>query len=493
MVNWTTEPQPFGANHVPLIEGLSSVDGTTPVPIAVDPTSGALLASVVSGGGGGTQYAEGATTSPGTGTLAIGRHTTLAPSLTDGELYGLQLDSAGNLLVSGSLSVGGTTDNSAFTAGSSTGTPAMGFYHSTIDTVTDGRAAAIGITSKRAMLVNLQDSSGTEIGTSTNPLESSVTGDAVYDANNSTTVALGSSATFTGTATLVDEYEAVIVQLISDKASATDGLKFETSPDGTNWDHIHSYTYPTADAGVGVHWEESIPGKYFRIVYTNTNSAQTYFRLYTKLLKQAATAHTHPINYDIDVNHPAAVTRAVITGETTAGGGGLVNVKVNPSGTLEANVNQSTAANLNATVVGTGTFAVQAAQSGTWNITNVSGTVSDVRQATAANLNATVVGTGTFAVQNTPVAPSSVYNGKTTVTTAGTRVVLAASQAVKSVTIKALQTNTGIIYVGSSTVSSTNGFQLYAGDSVSLDIANLNTVNIDSSVNGEGVTYAGTN
>jgi hypothetical protein len=31
---------------------------------------------------------------------------------------------------------------------------------------------------------------------------------------------------------------------------------------------------------------------------------------------------------------------------------------------------------LNATVVGTGTFAVQAAQSGTWNINNVTGTVS---------------------------------------------------------------------------------------------------------------------
>lgn len=44
------------------------------------------------------------------------------------------------------------------------------------------------------------------------------------------------------------------------------------------------------------------------------------------------------------------------------------------SGTVTAA--QATAASLNATVVGTGTFATQAAQSGTWNITNVSGTVS---------------------------------------------------------------------------------------------------------------------
>lgn len=90
-------------------------------------------------------------------------------------------------------------------------------------------------------------------------------------------------------------------------------------------------------------------------------------------------------------------------------------------------------------------------------------------------------------------APTAILNGKTTVTTAGTRVVLAASTTSKSVTIKALSTNTGFIYVGNSTVSSTNGFQLLASDSVSMDISNLNTINIDSSVNGEGVSYLGLN
>lgn len=53
-------------------------------------------------------------------------------------------------------------------------------------------------------------------------------------------------------------------------------------------------------------------------------------------------------------------------------------------------VSQSTAANLNATVVGTGTFAVQAAQSGTWNVGTVS-TITNavtVSQGTATNLKA---------------------------------------------------------------------------------------------------------
>jgi len=90
-------------------------------------------------------------------------------------------------------------------------------------------------------------------------------------------------------------------------------------------------------------------------------------------------------------------------------------------------------------------------------------------------------------------APTTIYHGKKTVTTAGTRVALASSQAVRSVCIKALQTNGGYIYVGDTSTSSTTGFQLLAGDTISLDIANLNTVYIDSSVSGEGVTYISSN
>lgn len=96
-------------------------------------------------------------------------------------------------------------------------------------------------------------------------------------------------------------------------------------------------------------------------------------------------------------------------------------------------------------------------------------------------------------VTTSEAAPTTIFNGKKTVTTAGTRVTLAASTTVKSVTIKALAANTGTIYVGDTSVASTNGFALSAGESISLDIANLNTVNLDSSVNGEGVTYIAVN
>ena len=86
--------------------------------------------------------------------------------------------------------------------------------------------------------------------------------------------------------------------------------------------------------------------------------------------------------------------------------------------------------------------------------------------------------------------PTAIYHGKTAVTTAGTEVTLASSQAILSgVTVKALAANTGLIYVGVNGVSSADGFQLSPKESIFIEVANLTTVWIDSAVNGEGVSY----
>lgn len=126
------------------------------------------------------------------------------------------------------------------------------------------------------------------------------------------------------------------------------------------------------------------------------------------------------------------------------------------------------------------TITLPASQSGTWT----------VQPGNTANTTAWKVD-GSAVTQPASVAlPSTIYNGQTNVTTAGTRVTLAASQAITSgVTIRAKVGNTGYIYVGSSAVSSSNGYLLAAGESLFMEIANLNTINLDSSVNGEGVYY----
>lgn len=97
-----------------------------------------------------------------------------------------------------------------------------------------------------------------------------------------------------------------------------------------------------------------------------------------------------------------------------------------------------------------------------------------------------------------PVATTSgitgIADGRKVVTTAGTRVTLAASTACKQVIITAETDNTGIVVVGGSTVvaalATRQGVPLYAGDTITLEIDNLADVYLDSTVSTDGVTFA---
>jgi hypothetical protein len=84
-------------------------------------------------------------------------------------------------------------------------------------------------------------------------------------------------------------------------------------------------------------------------------------------------------------------------------------------------------------------------------------------------------------------------SGLKTVTTAGTAVALGTQQIASSLLVKALTTNTGLVYVGNDgagDVLSTNGYPLAAGDQVIFDhVANLANIIVNSAVNGEGVAW----
>lgn len=170
---------------------------------------GGLDVNIVGGSSAGTQYAELTTIAPATGTLALGRYKSSAPTLTDGQMYGLELDSSGNLKVN-------------VAAGSSSGAT---------------------------------------------PLVST---------NNSTATTLLAGAVFTGTAEDVTTYGLINVEVISNVASATDGLVLQQSPDGTNWDILDPYTIAAA---TGKTFSVPRQAKFFRVVYTNGATNQTSFRL----------------------------------------------------------------------------------------------------------------------------------------------------------------------------------------------------------------------
>jgi hypothetical protein len=87
----------------------------------------------------------------------------------------------------------------------------------------------------------------------------------------------------------------------------------------------------------------------------------------------------------------------------------------------------------------------------------------------------------------------SAISGQTTVTTAGTEVVLGTQDINGPLMVKALDTNTDVVAIGNTgggVVSVSTGMRLAAGDVLIFEwVGNLGSVMLDSAVNGEGVAW----
>lgn len=108
--------------------------------------NGNLKVSLSGGGASGTQYTEGDTDASITGTVAMWEDTgnTLRPVSADKPLPVAIISGAGS---------GGTAsdDDADFTAGTTSGTPAMGVYESSPSSVTNGDLGVVGITQDRRL------------------------------------------------------------------------------------------------------------------------------------------------------------------------------------------------------------------------------------------------------------------------------------------------------------------------------------------------------
>lgn len=86
-------------------------------------------------------------------------------------------------------------------------------------------------------------------------------------------------------------------------------------------------------------------------------------------------------------------------------------------------------------------------------------------------------------------------SGQTTVTSAGTEVVLTSSpvRANGPVAVRALSGNTGKVYVGNAgdgTVSATTGYELAAGDQIIFaNVGALSTIMVDAATDGDKVSW----
>lgn len=94
-----------------------------------------------------------------------------------------------------------------------------------------------------------------------------------------------------------------------------------------------------------------------------------------------------------------------------------------------------------------------------------------------------------FYIPSREMGSESINTGIQTVATAGTAAQLP-NVPCRRVIIIGLRTNTGYIYLGGSGVSSSAyGAELAAKDSIELNVSNANLIYINSTINGEGVSY----
>ena len=242
------------------------------------------------------------------------------------------------------------------------------------------------------------------------------------------------------------------------------------SPDG-NWVTFHTIKIPNSQLDPSIQNPElpiTIDVKKF--------SGATDLSLYTACVASGTTSADFPINETLNEYSLAKLTRSVITGETSAHGGGFVNVKVTPSGSLitalgdiDGVSGQETMANSLPVVIASDQSAipisddggsitvdgtVAATQSGTWNINNITGTVSlptgAATETTLSTLNGKVTACNTGAVTISSALPAGT-NNIGDVDVASLPAVVDATYSSSSVTsVSAAATSTSILATNSS-------------------------------------------
>jgi len=157
------------------------------------------------------------------------------------------------------------------------------------------------------------------------------------DSTNSTTTPLSSGAVFTGTGIDVTQYSNVAIGIYSSHDSATDGMAFQFSEDGTNWDFVHSFTYT---AGSPRHFQFGAHVRYFRVVFTNGSTGQTAFRLQTLLMHGTPITSIHRMLDDISPDRSAQVVKSALFARQQ-GTGDFINITSSQFGALDVEPEQA--------------------------------------------------------------------------------------------------------------------------------------------------------
>lgn len=137
---------------------------------------------------------------------------------------------------------------------------------------------------------------------------------------NSTSTPLSGAGVFTGTWEDCLKYSTITVSIFTSHNSALNGLQFQTSTDGVNWDDGDSFTLSAMSPGGAKVFSFGVTSQYFRIVYTNGATLQTGFRLQTILHYNAIKNSSHRIVDSVVDDDDAELVKSIITGKSELSG-----------------------------------------------------------------------------------------------------------------------------------------------------------------------------
>jgi hypothetical protein len=133
------------------------------------------------------------------------------------------------------------------------------------------------------------------------------------------------------------EYGTVTVCVFSDRDSATGGLVFEASLDGTNWQVMESYSYKAAEGLESFSMAPS--GRYFRVRFVNGAVASTFTRVQTLYRQGYTKSSSHRIGDVISAEKDAELVKAVLAAMKP--NGDFTDIHCTAGGNLKVSVEET--------------------------------------------------------------------------------------------------------------------------------------------------------
>lgn len=157
----------------------------------------------------------------------------------------------------------------------------------------------------------------------------------ITSTNNSTSTNLAANQTFTGVADDVSGVGTILVGVFGDVASATQGLKFQTSPNGVDWYNIDQFTFLNVTPYV---YSMSPVFRFFRIVYINGAAPTTKFFIQTFYKQGYVKPSSHRAADVINGENDVELMKAILTAMMP--NGSYTNIHATAGGNLKVSLEE---------------------------------------------------------------------------------------------------------------------------------------------------------